>query len=124
MPNKQHHDVLVFKKTVWLSVDFDTERDTQRWRVYKHCRGTGKWWLGLVPKGYIPGELINGVIPKPVIKAYAFTEYNGPQGTDLWVEYDPPNEFQIWYSPLLWKEVLDTGKSDWEYVGIGLWESA
>ena len=45
MPNKPHHEVLVFKKTVWLSVLFDMERDTQRWRVYKRTwsRGTSGW---------------------------------------------------------------------------------
>ena len=130
MPNKAHHEVLVFKKMVWLSVHFDMEWDTQHWRVYKRCRCTGEWWLGLVPKGYILGELKNGDLPKPILKAYAFVEWTlwdtpkHPNGTDLWVEYNPPNKFEIWYSPLNWYEVLeDTGKHDWEYVGAGFWES-
>ena len=129
MPNKAHHEVLVFKKTVWLSVHYDMEQGTQRWRVYKRCRGTSQWWLGLVPKGFIPGELANENLPKPILKAYAFTEWTlwdtpkRPNGTDLWVEYNLPNEFEKWYSPLNWYEVLDTGKHDWEYVGAGFGES-
>ena len=52
------------------------------------------------------------------------THRNTPNGTDLWAEYNPPNKFEIWYSPLNWYEVLeDTGKHDWEYVGAGFWES-
>ena len=128
MPYKAHHEVLVFKKTVWLSVGFDVEQDTQRWRVYKRqaykrCRG---WWWGLVPEGYILGDLKNGDLPKPILKAYAFTEWTWdtpkrPNGTDLWVENG--DKFEIWYSPLNWEEVLDTGKHDWEYMGAEFWYS-
>ena len=46
-----------------------------------------------------------------------------PNGTDLWVTYNPPKKFEIWYSPLNWDEVLDTGKHTWEYMGTGFWES-
>ena len=131
MLNKPHHEVLVFKKTVWLSVLFDMERGTQCWSVYKRTwrSCTREWWLGLVPKCYIPGDLKNENLPKPILKAYAFTEWTledtlqRPNGTDLWVEYDPPNKFLIWWSPLNWDDVLETGKHDWECAGVGFWES-
>ena len=134
MPNQPHHEVLVFKKTVWLSVLFDMEQDTQHWRVYKrrmcHRKGTGagEWWVGLVRTVSVL-DLKNRDLPKPILKAYAFTEWTlwdtpkRPNGTDLWVEYDSPNQFQIWYSQLNWREVLDTRKDDWEYMGLGFWES-
>ena len=61
MPRKPHHEVLVFKKTVWLSIYFDMVRGTQCWRTYKRNNvgtrgGWDLWWLGLVPKGYIREE--------------------------------------------------------------------
>ena len=67
-------------------------------------------------------------LPKPILKAYAFTEWTfdtpkRPNGTDLWVECNPPNNFEIWYSPLDWRDFLGTGNHDWEYMGFGFWES-
>ena len=35
----------------------------------------------------------------------------------------PPNNFEIWYSPLDWRDFLGTGNHDWEYMGFGFWES-
>ena len=134
MPGKPHHQVLVFKKTVWLSVHFDTEHDTQKWLVYKRPKGQvrngaiGQWWLGLTPKGHIPGNLKNAHVPEPLLTAYAFTEWSlgdtpqRPDGTDLWVEHNPPNHFEIWYSPLNWDRVLVTEEHDWTRVGFALWE--
>ena len=86
--------------------------------------------MGLAPKVYIPGDFKNGDLPKPSLKAYAFTEWTfdtpkRPTGTNLWVECNPPNKFEIWYSPLNWRDFLGTRKHDWEYMGIGkhrFWE--
>ena len=71
----------------------------------------------------------HGHLPKPILKDTAFMEWTfwdtlkRPNGTDLWVTYNPPKKFEIWYSPLNWDEVLDTGKHTWEYMGTGFWES-
>ena len=64
-------------------------------------------------------------LPKPILKAYAFTEWTWdtpkrPNGADLWVQ--PPNKWEIWYSPLNWDKVFETGWGDWEYMGVGYWE--
>ena len=69
----------------------------------------------------------NENLPKPLLKAYVFTEWSWdtpprPNGTDLWVEYNLPNQFEIWRSPLNWEEVLETGMQDWEWRGYGFWE--
>ena len=126
MPGKQHQ-VLVFKGTVWLSLSFDMEQDSQHWRVYERLWRNGDWWLGLIPKGYM--DMKNKDLPKPILKAYAFTEWTRwetpkrPNGTDLWVEYKLlPNKFDVWYSPRNWFDVLDTEVDEWEYMGDGYWE--
>ena len=112
MPDKPHHEVLVFMKTVWLSLSFDAQGDRQRWRIYRrrYRKGKGEWWMGLIRKGY------------------AFTEWTRdtpkrPDGTDLWVQdvppNKPPNKFEIWYSCHNWDWVFDS--NDWWYVGEGSW---
>ena len=82
--------------------------------------------MGLVPKGYIQ-NIKNDNLPEPLLKAWAFTEWSWdtpkrPNGTDLWVEHTPPNQFEIWYSPLNMQEFLETGMWEWEWRGYGVWE--
>ena len=74
MPKKQHHELLVFKKTVWFSWRFDMEQDSQYWRIYwrSTCPGA-PWWVGLVHKGYV--DMKNKDVPEPILRAYAFTEW-------------------------------------------------
>ena len=126
MPSKHHrHEVLVLKRTVWLSVAVDGPQDHQRWRVYRRSGRKGVWWSGLAPKGFM--DLENGDLPEPILKkAYAYTEWTDdipelPNGTALWVEYFPPKMFEIWYSPLIWDHVVETGSSEWAHVGFGSW---
>ena len=132
---KPHHEVLVFKKTVWLSTHFDLDRGTQRWRVYRRpvqrglrSRCLRPWWSGLTPKPKIPQDVRNEALPTPLLRAYAFTEWSWdtpqlPNGTDLWVEdTDAPNRFEIWYSELNWQDCLSVGEQGWEYKGIAYWE--
>ena len=66
---------------------------------------------------------------KPVLRAYAFTEWSRdvpqrPNGTNLWVQGNAPNQFEIWYSPLNWEDCLRSCAQDWVFVGIGYWEPA
>ena len=89
------------------------------------------WWKGLVPKGYLKFDMKNEHLPKPILKAYLFSEWTYdtppvPNGTTLWVEQNPGvevGEYQIWYSPLDWDLVLEYGGREWEYVGRGFWEA-
>ena len=130
MPRKIHHEVLVFRKTVWLSTFFDTERDTQRWRIYRRPKrtwGTGNWYEGLHLLRDLHGHLKNDLVPQPMLRAYAFTEWSWddpqqPNGTDLWVETSSPNEYVIWYSPNNWADFLQTAREDWVCMGAGFWE--
>ena len=124
MPYKQHHEVLVFKKTVWLSLSFDLPQDSKHWRIYRRWgrKGKGEWWWGLVPKGYM--DMKNEDLPKPILKAYAFTEWTWetpqrPNGTDLWVADKTSNKCDIWYSTLNWDKVLVADDDEWEHVGAG-----
>ena len=114
MPFKPHY-----------SMHFDEEEDTQCWCIYKRTCG-GSWWLGLVPKGYIR-NMKKENLPKPLLHNWAFTEWSWdtpkrPHGTDLRVEHTPPNQFEIWYSPLNMQEFLETGMWEWEWRGYGVWE--
>ena len=118
MPSKEHNEVLVFKKTVWISM----EDDTQRWRVYKRRLGYkgrhpewAKWWLGLIPQGYIEG---NVDIPQPLLKGYASIS---PHGTDLWIQGGGCG-YEMWHSSLNLEEVLKSEKPNkhWEYIGLVL----
>ena len=125
---KAHHEVLVFQNTVWLSIWFEAVRCTQRWRVYKRPGKGHPWWLGLVPKGIVE-HMLDMDLPKPVLRAYAFTEWSWdqpkrPNGTDLWVQGNAPNQFEIWYSPLNWEDCLSSSAQDWVSMGIGYWEPA
>ena len=68
-------------------------------------------------------------LPKPILKSYAFREWtlweipHGLKGTDLWVECNPPNEFEIWRAQLNWQDALETREQDWECMGPGFWAS-
>ena len=131
---KAYHTVLVFKQTVWLSVRFGLEQDTQRWRIYRRPRRRprrghnvkDRWWKGLILRGTMPNDMKNTVLPTPVLTAYAFTEWSWdvpqrPNGTDLWVEDDHfSNQYQIYYSKMNWWNCLDAGGGEgWAYMGIG-----
>ena len=131
-----HHEVLVFRHTVWLSIWFEAAKCSQRWRVYKrpdkaYCghNAPSSWWLGLDPMGTIVEHMLEQDLPKPVLRAYAFTDFSGdvpkrPYGTDLWVQGNAPNQYEIWYSPLSWEHCLSSCAQDWVFVGIGYWEPA
>ena len=137
MPGKQHHEVLVFHKTVWLSLSFDETRGSQQWRIYRRTRRSrggrvGPWWAGLIPKRTTPYDRQNAGLPIPLLRAYAFTEWSWdtpqrPNGTDLWVpDYDAPNaphQFTIWYSQLNWQDFLSAGEQEqgWWYMGEQDW---
>ena len=120
--------MLVFKQTVWLSTGWDDEQGTQSWRIYRRPgKGLGPWWSGLIPKGTAPHEMRNTDLPTPVLRAYAYTEWSWdepqlPDGTDLWVQHNAPNQFEIWYSELNWPDFLNTGEQGWAYLGIGYHE--
>ena len=125
MPGKAYHEVLVWRKVVWLSISFDEESGMQRWRVYRrpHRRrgGYGPWWKGLIQRGNVPRWLRNEDLTTPILRAYAFTVWSWdlPNGTNLWVQDNAaPNQFQIWYSPLHWRDFLNTGEQGWTYMGI------
>ena len=88
-----------------------------------HACCLGAAWL---PKGIIVDHTLDMDLPKPVLRAYAFTERSWdvpqpPNGTDLWVQGDAPNQFEIWFSQLNWQDCLDTGEQGREYTGVGYW---
>ena len=68
-------------------------------------------------------------LPKPILKAYAFTEWTWdppkrPNGADLWAPVKCADMFEIWYSPINWQKVFEeTGEGDWEYSGHPKWEN-
>ena len=125
MPKRPHHEVLIFRRTVWLSTGWDRDADTQQWRVYKRRRrcgqgGQGPWWSGLIPKHTI-GPMPNGNCPTPRLRAYAYTEWSfddppSPDGTDLWVETADPNVWAIWYTQRNWDSCLMSGDEEWSYL--------
>ena len=137
MPGKAHHEVLVFRKTVWLSLSFDETQGSQRWRIYRRPRRSrggrvGHWWAGLIPTRTTPYDRQNAGLPRPLVRAYAFTEWSWdtpkrPNGTDLWVpDWDAPNaphQFTIWYSQLNWQDFLGAGEQEqgWVYMGEDQW---
>ena len=54
---------------------------------------------------------------KPVLRAYAFTEWSRdvpqrPNGTNLWVQGNAPNQFEIWHSRLNWEDCLSSTAQD------------
>ena len=125
MPRKPFHDVLIFKKTAWLSTYFDTPGGKKHWRTYWRPKGKGEWWMGLLPKGYVT-HMKDVDLPQPILKAYAFTEWTWdtpkrPNGADLWVQDTAPNAWQIWYSAQNWDTVLESTTS-WSYVGVNTWD--
>ena len=81
--------------------------------------------MGLIPKGYM--DMKDKDLPKPILKAYAFTEWTlwdtpkRPNGTDVWVE-ELPNKFHVWYSWHNRFDVLESMEDDWEYMGVKYWE--
>ena len=127
MPRKPHFEVLVFRKSVWLSIYYSQERGMQLWRIYKHPRGAqrslGRWWLNLMPTD-LPMAMRNTDLPTPILRAYAYTEWTWgePDGTDLWVPSGAPNEYLIWHSPVNWPNFLGPGQQEWVYSGLGYWE--
>ena len=130
MPGKQHHEVLVFRKTVWLSLSFDETGGSQQWRIYWRPRRSkgghvGTWWAGLIPKPGPPYERQNAGLPIPRLRADAFTEWSfdtpkRPNGTDLWVP-NGTHQSSIWYSWLNWQDVLIAAELNWRYIGEGQW---
>ena len=108
MPGKQYHEVLVLRKTVWLSLSFDDAQGRQQWRIYQRPRRSkgghvGPWWAGLIPKPGWPYDSQNAGLPIPLLRAYAFTEWSWdtpprPNGTDLWVP-NGTHQFTIWFPP-------------------------
>ena len=135
MPGKQHHEVLVFRKTVWLSLSFDetggSQQWRQQWRIYwrppqEHGRPWATpWWAGLIPKPGPPHDYPNAGLPRPLLRAYAFTEWSfdtpkRPNGTDLWVP-NGTHQFSIWYSWLNWQDVFSAVEPNWRYMGEGQW---
>ena len=116
MPGKQYHEVLVFRKTVWLSLSFD---DAQGRQTVAHLPG-------LIPKPGWPYDSQNAGLPIPLLRAYAFTEWSfdtpkRPNGTDLWAQTSVPGQFTIWYSQLNWQDVLSADEPNWRYAGEGRW---
>ena len=129
MPGKQHHEVLVFRKTVWLSLSFDETQGRQWWRIYQrrsHRGGrVGPGWAGLSPKRTTPHARQNAGLPLPLLRAYAFTEWSWdtpkrPNGTDLWVP-SGAHQLTIWYSQLNWQDVLSASEPNSRYMGEGQW---
>ena len=97
MPGKPHHQILVYNRTVWEITQFGALTGTQRWFIYHRVERLGSqsaWWEGLVPNGFLKFDMKNQHLPKPILKAYLFSEwtYDTPQvpnGTTLWVEQNP-----------------------------------
>ena len=83
----------------------------------------GPWWAGLSPKPGLPHDRQNAGLPRPVLRAYAFTEWSWdtptrPNGTDLWVP-NGTHQFSIWYSWLNWQDVFNAAEPNWRYMGEG-----
>ena len=98
MPGKPHHQILIFRRTVWLSTYFNEEEDIQWWRVYKRPRSGWRtrcpwwrpWFSTLTPQGDVRTAIRNTDIPRPFLRGYAFTEWSWdvpqrPAGTNLWI---------------------------------------
>ena len=127
MPRKPHHQVLIFKRSVWLSIAWDNDADTQSWRVYARPRVRGRgglhggqrpWWIGLTPKGEL-GQLPNAKVPLHSM-AYAYTEWTFDEpkranGTDLWVPTGDPDMWAVYYSWHNWDSCLLSSDEEWVY---------
>ena len=123
MPRKPFHKVLIYRRSVWLSVAWDHEADTQMWKVYarhrNHRRRQRPWWSGLTPKGEL-GPLPNANVPPPLLMAYAYTEwtFDTPKranGTDLWVPTEDPDMWAVNYSRRDWDSCLLSSDEEWVY---------
>ena len=58
MAGQAPHDILVYQKTVWLSVSaYNWVTGLQRWRVYKRLRNQTWWAGGLILKVDAPIDL-------------------------------------------------------------------
>ena len=130
MPGKQYHEVLVFRKTVWLRLSYDDAQGRQQWRSYQRPRRSkgghvGPWWAGLIPKPGWPYDSQNAGLPLPLLRAYAFTEWSWgtpprPNGADLWAP-NGTHQFTIWYSQRNWRDVLSASTPNWRDMGEGQW---
>ena len=128
MPHTPHHEILVFRKTTWLSTAFDVPNNTQQWMIYQHAKRS--WWTGRCPKPLCPREFQNNNLPQPAYKVYAFTEWSwdfpqSPNGTELWVpDLMVDGSYQVWYSPKPWYEVCEAEERSCQCMGNKFWQVA
>ena len=123
------HEILVYPKTVWLSVSkYSWMKRRQLWRLFKRSKDH-PWWAGhciltgeAARKATVPAE-------SGVLEAFAWTVWPwdaphrpNPNGTDLWVPSGVPNEYHIWYTQQSWEEFLAAGQQNWMYVGMGFYD--